>query len=71
VAQFTPEFIREQGLFIGSGAIESAHKAVLQERLKLSGQHWSLDGLQKMAQLRATYKSNRWHKIVEYAKNAA
>jgi len=62
---------REQGLFIGSGAIESAHKAVLQERLKLSGQHWSLDGLQKMAQLRATYKSNRWHKIVEYAKNAA
>ena len=62
---------RAQGLFIGSGAIESAHKAVLQERLKLSGQHWSLDGLQKMAQLRTTYKSNRWHKIEDFAKNAA
>lgn len=62
---------KEQGLFIGSGAIESAHKSVLQERLKLSGQHWTLKGLQKMAQLRALYKSNRWNKIIEYTKNAA
>ena len=28
----------EKGLLIGSGAIESAHKDVLQQRLKLSGQ---------------------------------
>lgn len=62
---------RQQGLYIGSGAIELAHKSVLQERLKLSGQHWTLPGLQKMAQLRVTYKSNRWNKIVEFAKSAA
>ncbi len=58
---------RSKGLFIGSGAIESAHKAVLQGRLKKSGQHWSLDGLQKMAQIRALYKSNRWEKIKDFA----
>jgi hypothetical protein len=29
---------------IGSGAIESAHKTVVQERLKLSGQRWRKKG---------------------------
>lgn len=62
---------REKGYNIGSGAVESAHKSVLQERLKLSGQHWSLEGLQQMTQLRVVYKSNNWHKIIELAKNAA
>jgi hypothetical protein len=32
---------KKQGLEIGSGAIESAHKDVLQKRLKLSGQRWT------------------------------
>jgi len=62
---------REKGLTVGSGAIESAHRSVLQERLKLSGQHWSLAGLQKMAQLRTAYKSSRWDRIVSFARNAA
>jgi len=34
----------EKGLLIGSGAIESAHKDVLQQRLKLSGQRWTKQG---------------------------
>jgi hypothetical protein len=62
---------KKKGLFIGSGAIESAHKSVLQERMKRSGQHWSLDGLQQIAQLRTVYKSKRWLKIENFAKNAA
>jgi len=35
----------EQGLLIDSGAMEAAHKNVLQRRLKLSGQRWTMDGL--------------------------
>ncbi len=54
---------REKGLQIGSGAIESAHKDVLQERLKLSGQRWTKQGLQQMAQLRVAYKSGKWDQV--------
>ena len=54
---------KEKGLQIGSGAIESAHKDVLQKRLKLSGQRWTKKGLQQIAQLRATYKSGNWNKV--------
>jgi hypothetical protein len=53
----------DNGLIIGSGAIESAHKSVLQSRLKLSGQHWSKEGLQQMAQLRVVYKSHDSYRI--------
>ena len=51
---------KEKGLQIGSGAIESAHKDVLQKRLKLSGQRWTKKGLQQIAQLRVAYKSGKW-----------
>lgn len=44
---------REQGLPIGSGAIESAHRHVLQRRLKLAGQHWTPEKAEKLVQLRA------------------
>lgn len=54
---------REKGLQIGSGAIESAHRDVLQKRLKLPGQRWTMEGLQQMAQLRATYKSGKWESV--------
>jgi hypothetical protein len=43
---------------IGSGAIESAHRTVIQERCKKSGQVWSEDGLQKMLNLRVCYMNN-------------
>ena len=51
---------KEKGLQIGSGAIESAHKDVLQKRLKLSGQRWTKKGLHQIAQLRVAYKSGKW-----------
>jgi len=54
---------KEKGLIIGSGAIESAHKDVLQKRLKLSGQRWTKKGLQQIAQLRVAYKSNKWDHV--------
>ena len=62
---------RNKGLVIGSGAIESAHKDVLQKRLKLSGQRWTKQGLQQMAQLRVVYKSGEWNQIKELCKKAA
>lgn len=49
----------DKGLLIGSGAIESAHRDILQQRLKLSGQRWTKKGIQQIANLRILYKSNR------------
>lgn len=61
----------KKGLLIGSGAIESAHKDVMQQRLKLSGQRWTIEGFQQMAQLRVVYKSKQEHRIKQLCINAA
>jgi hypothetical protein len=53
---------------IGSGAIESAHRTVVQKRLKQSGQRWSKLGAQNILNLRVTKKNNSWSKIVALAK---
>lgn len=53
---------------IGSGAIESAHRTVIQKRMKLSGQRWSLNGAQNMLNLRVAKKNNQWSKIVQLTK---
>lgn len=60
-------FYREKKLLIGSGAIESAHREVIQHRLKRSGQRWSKTGAQQIAQLRVAKKSNRWNKVISLA----
>lgn len=48
---------REQGLPIGSGIVESAHRHVLQVRMKRAGQRWSLTRGRRMARLRAAYRT--------------
>jgi hypothetical protein len=53
---------------IGSGAIESAHRTVVQKRMKLSGQRWSFSGAQNMLNLRVTSMNNRWDKIIALTK---
>jgi hypothetical protein len=53
---------------IGSGAIESAHRTVVQKRMKQSGQRWSWEGAQHMLNLRVVRKNNDWNKIVELTK---
>jgi len=60
-----------KGYIIGSGAIESAHRNVVQQRLKLSGQRWTIKGAQEIVNLRACKKSNRWNELVNFIKNAA
>jgi hypothetical protein len=61
----------EKGYLIGSGAIESAHRNVIQQRLKLSGQRWSIKGAQEIANLRACNKSNLWKSLIGIIKKAA
>lgn len=60
-----------KGLLIGSGAIESAHRNVLQKRLKQSGQRWSTRGLKNIIGLRVLNKSDHWHLIRDKLKNVA
>ena len=61
----------KKGYIIGSGAIESAHRNVIQQRLKLSGQRWSIQGAQRIANLRAYKKSKRWDTVIGQIKMAA
>jgi hypothetical protein len=53
---------------IGSGAIEAANRTVIQKRMKLSGQRWSIKGAQHVMQLRATKLSGKWGRIVDFIK---
>lgn len=62
---------KEQGLLIGSGPIESAHRSVIQQRLKLSGQRWSIPGAQAIANLRTLKKSESWNAVVNLIRKAA
>ena len=61
----------EKGYLIGSGAIEAAHRNVIQQRLKLSGQRWSVKGAQQIANLRASKKSNQWKTVIDLINAAA
>lgn len=48
---------REAGFPIASGAAESAHRHVLQVRMKRAGQHWSMPNARKLAMLRAALRT--------------
>jgi hypothetical protein len=48
---------RANGWSIGSGAVESACKAVVGQRLKLAGMRWREYGTDTMCHLRALFKS--------------
>lgn len=61
----------DQGLMIGSGPIEAAHRNVIQQRLKLSGQKWSIKGAQAISNLRCYNKSGAWNIIDNLIKLAA
>lgn len=62
---------KEKGMMIGSGPIEAAHRNVIQQRLKLSGQKWSIKGAQAIANLRCYNKSQAWHLIDNLIRLAA
>jgi hypothetical protein len=53
---------------IGSGAIESAHRTVVQKRMKLSGQRWSFKGAKNMLRLRVISMNRQWAKVIDFLK---
>ena len=55
---------KEKGYFVGSGAIESANKVILQRRLKQAGMRWNVPQAQSVLSLRAKVESSRWHSDV-------
>ena len=58
----------EKGLPIGSGEIESAHRYVIQKRLKLPGAWWKAANVEPMLTLRVIRANGKWD---DYWKNTA
>jgi hypothetical protein len=53
-----PEYLA-RGWCIGSGAVESACKTVVGQRLKLAGMRWGEEGSHAVCHLRALYRSEK------------
>ena len=51
------------GMFIGSGAIEGGIKAIVVQRTKQSGMHWTTDGAGDIIALRTRHASGRWDEL--------
>jgi hypothetical protein len=60
VAQMQYPLCLEQGWPIGSGAVESANKLVVEARLKGAGMHWAPAHVNPMLALRNAMCSGRW-----------
>ena len=60
---------RSHGLFTGSGTVEAGCKAVIGQRLKLSGMHWSVPGATGILTLRCQHASGRWEEIWQQPNN--
>ena len=54
------DVFRERGYYIGSGAIESAHKYIIASRLKQAGMRWSIRNANALIWLRCLYFEDRW-----------
>lgn len=55
---------QQEGYFIGSGAIESGNRLVLQQRLKQPGMRWNKETAQPLLTLRAKFESGLWERDV-------
>jgi hypothetical protein len=54
---------RDLGHFVGSGVVEAGCKAVIGQRLKRSGMHWTIRGAAGIVTLRCWEASGRWQEI--------
>jgi hypothetical protein len=61
---------RCRGVPMGSGAIESTIRRVLNLRLKGSGIYWTEDNAEAILQLRAAVVSGRWEEILKHTRDA-
>jgi len=58
-----------RGLFTGSGVVEAGCKAVIGQRLKQSGMHWTVPGADSIITLRCAQASSQWEAICSHRHN--
>lgn len=63
--QFNYKEALDKDLPIGSGEIESAHRYIIQERLKIAGAWWDEDNARNMLSLRILRANGDWEKYWE------
>jgi hypothetical protein len=56
-------WFRSRGLFVGSGVVEASCKAVIGQRLKQAGMHWTVAGADAIIALRCREASSTWEAI--------
>ena len=56
-------WFRSRGLFVGSGVVEAGCKAVIGQRLKQAGMHWTINGADSIITLRCAQASSQWEAI--------
>jgi hypothetical protein len=64
------DYLRRRGVAMGSGAIESTIRRVINLRLKGNGIYWTEDNAEAVFQLRAAIVSGRWEEILEHTRRA-
>ena len=69
--QFDYQTALQAGLPIGSGEIESAHRYIIQARLKLAGAWWKRDNAAKMLALRVARANSHWNSYWQDQRRAA
>jgi hypothetical protein len=62
---------RQLGMFVGSGNVEAGCRAVIGQRMKLSGMRWSVPGADAIITLRCHQASGRWDQIWKRPRNQA
>jgi hypothetical protein len=67
-AHMNYKYLREASLPMGSGAIESAIRRVINLRLKGNGTLWLKGNAEAMLVLRATALSDRWDEVLDHAR---
>src|SRR5260370_38213152 len=53
---------RAQGLPIGSGELESGHRHVIQQRLKIAGAWWIVQNAEATLRIRTTRANSEWYR---------
>ena len=62
-------WFRSRGLFVGSGVVEAGCKAVIGQRVKQSGMHWTVNGADPIITLRCAQASSQWEAICNHRHN--
>ena len=62
-------WFRSRGLFTGSGVVEAGCKAVIGQRLKQSGMHWTVNGADSIITLRCAQATSQQEALYDHRHN--